>query len=262
VTRTAERKAELRERVWQALEEAGVARAPLPLHGRIPNFDGADAAAWLLSQVDEFRRARTIKVNPDSPQRPLRLLVLKSGKILVVPTPRMAGGFLMLDPRSIPGKLHGLASTISGARQLGRTASLTSLPKVDLMVAGSVAVDAEGNRLGKGAGYSEIEYAVLTELGLVDKRTPIATTIHELQLVSSVPVDLFDLQVNIVATPDRIIRTTGGRDRSPGIFWGLLGSKNAKSIPILDELKSRRQAKGRPDTSERPPELDLPRKDT
>jgi len=253
VTGTAERKAEIRERVWKALEGAGVARAPLPLHGRIPNFDGADAAAWLLSQVGEFRRAGTVKVNPDSPQRPLRLLVLRSGKILVVPTPRMAAGFLVLDPSSIPGKLHGLASTISGARQLGRTTSLASLPKVDLIVAGSVAVDAEGNRLGKGAGYSEIEYAVLAELGLVDKRTPIATTIHELQLVSSVPVDVFDLQVNIVATPGRIIRMTGGRDRPPGIFWGLLGSENMKSIPILDELMSRRQAQGGPDTRERPP---------
>lgn len=252
MTGTAERKAEIRGRVWRAMEEAGVARAPVPLHGRIPNFEGADAAARLLSQVDEFKTARTVKVNPDSPQRPLRLLVLRSGKRLVVPTPRIAAGFLLLDPRSIPDRLHRLASTIAGARQLGTVTDLALLPKVDLMVAGSVAVDSEGNRLGKGAGYSEIEYAVLAEQGLVDKRTPIATTIHELQLVESVPAEAFDLQVNIVATPDRVIRTTGTRDRPPGILWDLLRDEKVKSIPILEGLRSGRQVDRKPGAGERP----------
>jgi 5-formyltetrahydrofolate cyclo-ligase len=36
---------EIRKRVWDALEAEGVARDPRPVHHRIPNFDGAPAAA-------------------------------------------------------------------------------------------------------------------------------------------------------------------------------------------------------------------------
>jgi 5-formyltetrahydrofolate cyclo-ligase len=35
----------IRKRVWDALEADGVARDPRPAHHRIPNFDGAAAAA-------------------------------------------------------------------------------------------------------------------------------------------------------------------------------------------------------------------------
>ena len=35
----------IRKRVWDALEAEGVARDPRPVHHRIPNFDGAPAAA-------------------------------------------------------------------------------------------------------------------------------------------------------------------------------------------------------------------------
>ena len=237
------RKAQIRERVWEALEESGVARFPKPIRGRIPNFEGAAEAARLLSQVDEFSSAKTIKVNPDSPQRPVRLLALSSGKKLIVPTPRLVAGFLLLDPKSIPRGLHSLASTIAGAQQLGESVSLASLPKVDLVVAGSVAVDRQGNRLGKGGGYSEIEYAVLAELGRVDDGTPIATTVHELQIVGEVPVDAFDLQVDMVFTPKRVIRTTGDGRRPSGILWNLMNSEKVKSIPILQELRLLRQGR-------------------
>ena len=52
---------------------------------------------------------------------------------------------------------------------------------VDLVVCGSVAVNERGARLGKGAGYSDIEVGLLAEAGLIGERTTIATTVHELQ---------------------------------------------------------------------------------
>ena len=42
------------------------------------------------------------------------------------------------------------------------------MPTLDLVVCGSVAVNADGARVGKGAGYSDLELALLTEAGLVD----------------------------------------------------------------------------------------------
>jgi 5-formyltetrahydrofolate cyclo-ligase len=60
-------KAALREEAWAALTAARAARFP-GAAGRIPNFSGAEAAADLLRGTPEWRRARTVKANPDSAQ--------------------------------------------------------------------------------------------------------------------------------------------------------------------------------------------------
>ncbi|MET1128894.1 MAG: 5-formyltetrahydrofolate cyclo-ligase, partial [Thermoproteota archaeon] len=122
-----EEKARIREAVWRLLEERGVARFPRPVHGRIPNFAGAEEAAARLAQLPAWRRARLVKVNPDSPQKPVRLLALRQGKILVMASPRLRSGFILVDPRRIPPYLYEKASTIRGAFELGRQVSLDEL---------------------------------------------------------------------------------------------------------------------------------------
>ena len=58
--------------------------------------------------------------------------------------------------------------------------------KIDLYVVGSVAVSAQGVRLGKGLGYAEMEWAILVELGVVDpEKTVVVTTVHEDQIVAN-----------------------------------------------------------------------------
>ncbi len=70
----------IRLAVWNLMERTNVASFPRPVYGRIPNFIGAARAAELLASLEEFRRARVVKVNPDSPQRPVRELALRQGK--------------------------------------------------------------------------------------------------------------------------------------------------------------------------------------
>lgn len=43
-------------------------------------------------QLDEFKSAKVIKVNPDKPQEEVRYHVLDQDKTLIVPTPRLAKG--------------------------------------------------------------------------------------------------------------------------------------------------------------------------
>jgi DNA-binding MarR family transcriptional regulator len=57
------------------------------------------------------------------------------------------------------------------------------MPFIDLVVTGSVAVNEKGARLGKGAGYADLEIALLVDAGLVTEQTTIATTVHELQVL-------------------------------------------------------------------------------
>ena len=70
-------KSAARQWVWDRLSAAGVARFPFPPHGRIPNFAGAEVAATRLLDIEPWKSATAIKVNPDSSQRPLRAEALR-----------------------------------------------------------------------------------------------------------------------------------------------------------------------------------------
>ena len=63
-----DRKRGLRKEIWELLEERGVARFPRPAQGRIPNYEGSEAAARRILGAVEFQRADVVKVNPDYPQ--------------------------------------------------------------------------------------------------------------------------------------------------------------------------------------------------
>jgi 5-formyltetrahydrofolate cyclo-ligase len=45
-----------------------------------------------------------------------------------------------------------------------------------------VACDSRSARLVKGAGYSDIEFALLVKAGLVGAKTVVVTTVHDLQV--------------------------------------------------------------------------------
>lgn len=238
----AEVKKEIRERIWRLLEEKGVALFPKPIRGRIPNFRGREAAARRLVRHPVFEQARVVFVCPDSPQRPVREAALRAGKVLIMATPRLREGFLVLNPREIPPRLYGRASTIRGAFELGRLVEVPPL-KIDVKVTGSVAVSPEGGRVGKGGGYSDLEYAILRELGLIDGSTPVVTTVHDLQVVKWIPMARHDMPVDCIFTPTRTIRTNTKYPKPPGILWDELKPSKVAEIPILRRLAKERGVK-------------------
>ncbi len=233
-------KESIRERIWTTLEKNQVDRFPKPILGRIPNFLGAEKAAEKLSNLEEFKKARVIFFNPDSPQRPARFLALKNGKIVVMATPRLKKGFLLLEPSNIPRDKIWQASSIRGAFKYGKIIEDLEGMKIDLKVAGSVAVTLKGGRVGKGGGYSDLEYAILRELGVLDDSTPIATTVHDLQIVNEIPMLKHDVPIDIIVTPNRVIKIKESYYPKPkGIYWDILPKEKLDSIPILTKLKSR-----------------------
>ncbi len=224
-----------REQVWRALEESKAALFP-GAQGRIPNFRGAKEAAERLAATPEWRRARTLKCNPDSPQKPVRALALREGKTIYVAVPRLRETrcFLELDPARIPNA--AAAATIEGAARFGRPVHPKEMPEIDLVVCGSVALDGQGRRIGKGGGYSDLEFALGRELGFVHERTPIATTVHPLQIVAGpLPTTKHDFAVDLAATPDELFRFKP-RARPSGILRSDLTRDLLESVPILREL--------------------------
>ena len=152
-------KEDARQAVWDALEEKSIARFPFPPHGRIPNFDGAQQAAYRLFETNLLADAELIKVNPDAPQRHVRIEALRRERTVYVPTPRLRGGFKMLDPETIPDDKVSSAASLSHMDDWADSIPLDELPQLDAVVAGSVAVTSDGRRCGKGEGYSDLEYA-------------------------------------------------------------------------------------------------------
>lgn len=237
-TRSAARfssKDEARASVWERLQADGLARFPFPPHGRIPNFCGADRAARRLFELAPWKHAKRLKINPDAPQRPVREEALRRGIQVYVPTPRLRGGFKLLDPDSIPpDKIREAAGLTTGARW-SEEVPLDALPQMDAIVCGSVAVTRSGRRCGKGEGYSDLEYAILRELG--HPPVPVATTVHAVQIVSSFPRDPTDLPLSAIVTPDKIFIVRRPLPSPSGVDWTRLAEEDLEAMPVLRELR-------------------------
>ena len=239
-------KAEIRQIVWQKIEQAGVSRFPGPL-GRIPNFDGAARTTGLVQQMTVWRRALVVKVNADAPQLALRRLALEEGKILYISVPhlRTEKCFIELDPQRL-GSRSRFAITLGGACRYGRAVAPREMRPIDLVVCGSVAAARDGARVGKGGGYGDLEYGILREDGKIRESTPILTTLHPLQVVSErISMLPHDIPVDFLVTPDEVIATRPAHPRPRGIYWDLLRPVTVNSIPLLRK-RLRHGASGTP----------------
>lgn len=231
-------KQDIRERVWNELEASGEARFPYPPHGRIPNFAGADVAVDRLAETDAWQTAAVLKVNPDSPQLPVRRRALRDGKTVYVAVPRLRDEacFIVLDPDELDNTVYDDATTVGGAPRYGTQLGPDALDPIDLIVSGSVAVTETGDRIGKGEGYSDLEYAILSESDLVESDTVIATTVHDRQIRSeSIRSSAHDVPIDLIVTPERVIHVEN-RTRPAGIDWDRLDSDQVTEIPILERL--------------------------
>lgn len=233
-------KQEVRERVWSRMTEAGVVGFP-GAKGRIPNFTGAADAARALAELDEWQTGDTVKSNPDMPQLPVRARALADGKLLYLAVPRLreVRPFVLLDPDRLEVKPRAAAS-IKGSSVHGVPVAVEEIGHVDLIVCGTVAVNRAGVRIGKGGGYSDLEYALGYEAGIIDNTTVIVTTVHGVQLLDEdLPETGHDFRVDIVVTPDEVVRTSAQRRRGR-IDWSELDDEQLAAIPALAERAPRR----------------------
>jgi 5-formyltetrahydrofolate cyclo-ligase len=112
---------------------------------------------------------------------------------------------------------------------------LEDLAEIDLIVTGCVAVTRQGRRAGKGEGYSDLEFAILRELG--HPAPPVVTTVHPLQVVDAFPVEPHDLGLSVIATPEAVYEPDDPPDGPRGIDWSLLDEEDREEMPILRELR-------------------------
>lgn len=222
-----------REKAWALLEHHGAALPP-GAHGRIPNFVGADIAAQRLAELDAWKNARVVKSNPDWAQLPVRVQALNDGKLLYMAVPRLATPkpFYRLDPAELTAPFE-IVATGDGAAQHTTTVGVDEMRYIDVIVAGSVAVNRRGVRVGKGAGYSDIEVALLAEAGLIGPETVIVTTVHPLQILDEeLPESEHDFSVDLIVTSEETI-SCGPARRPSGIVLSHLTEGKLAAIPVL-----------------------------
>jgi 5-formyltetrahydrofolate cyclo-ligase len=208
--------------------------------GKIPNFLGAEAAADYLAALPAWEVAQVLKANPDKAQRPVRVS-LTEGKLLYMAVPRLADElpFYLLDPTRLSMSPWEAAAK-EGAALAGRKVAASELPSVDLVVCGSVAVNRQGARIGKGGGFSDLEVAFLVEAGVLRPDTVLATTVHPLQVVDEpLPETIHDFRVDLIVTPDEAIWCAEPH-RPPGILWDHLHQDKIAEVPALAALAARR----------------------
>jgi 5-formyltetrahydrofolate cyclo-ligase len=233
----------IRSEVWARLDAAGVGIGPV--HGLIPTFVGADLAAWRLARHPGWKSARTVKTNPDHAQTPVRIRALYEGRIVYTPVPYLTQEFpyLRLDPARLDdiGISYELAATPQGFMQHGQRVEFENIEPLDFCVVGSVAVSRVGGRTGKGAGFADLETGIFRALGLVSDATPMATTVHSLQLVadSAIVIEAHDTPLDLVATEVALIETSGTLPRPTGVDWPKVRPDQFDAIPFLAALRDR-----------------------
>lgn len=230
-------KDELRQKIWSKLTDAGVGAFPFPLEAWIPNFKGSNDAARRLAETKVWKAAATVKANPDAPQRKARELALAGGKRLFMAVPRLRNThpFREIIPdEDIPPRK---AVTLKGSRKHGRPRLPEELPEIDLILTGSVAVHRDGRRLGKGGGYSDLEFALARHAGKITEKTVIVTTVHPLQVTEEeIPFEAHDIPLDYIVTPDKVIETGTRYERPAGILPGILSKEYREEIPVLSEF--------------------------
>ncbi len=188
-----------------------------------------------------------MKANPDSPQWPVRQRALEDGKTVFMAVPRLRdpNPFFLLYPDGL-SESPRKASSIKGATRNARRVPVEELEPVDLVVTGCVAVSRDGARLGKGGGFSDLEWAVAIEAGLVTPDTPVVTTVHPLQVVEEgrIPMTPHDIPVDFVVTAGEVFDCRGGPHPRPrGILWDRLPAEKIEAIPLLARLREERAGK-------------------
>jgi 5-formyltetrahydrofolate cyclo-ligase len=238
-----------RQLIWKALDDAGAADDP---YGRIPAFVGAEEAALRLRALPEWQAATVVKVVPDRAQEPVRRVALEDGKTLYMAVPKLARAQpfyrLRMEELERAGVSSDEAAQNQRALEVGLPVDTTEMEPVDLVVLGSVVVNHEGVRIGKGAGYADLELALLSEAGLLQKHTRIVTTLHELQLVDvELPETGHDYRVDLVVTPSLVVESRGlqEREQPTGVVWGHLSEEKARAIPALQAQSSTWQNRSR-----------------
>jgi 5-formyltetrahydrofolate cyclo-ligase len=225
----------IREKVWRKIAQEGLHGDP---YGRIPPFPGQNKAAERLRRTRLYKGSLGVMVPPDRPQLQVRINLLQDRKTLIMATPGLRDGFYAIPGNQIPPPLWAKAVSSVGVTRYGRKLPTTvgEIGRIDLLVTGAVAVSLQGDRIGKGTGYFDLEYMILREIGSVGGETPVIAIVDDTQVFEELPFGERDVSVNLIVTPTISIPVRHPRPRPKGLDWSSLQRRRIGKMRPLREL--------------------------
>lgn len=207
-------------------------------HGRIPPFPGQNKAAERLRRTTLYKKSLNVMVPPDQAQLQVRINLLQDRKRLIMATPGLRDGFYEIPGNQIPPPLWAKAVSSFGVTRYGRKllTRTEEIGHLDLLVTGAVAVSLQGDRIGKGTGYFDLEYMILREIGSVFAGTPIVAIVDDLQVFKELPREEKDVSIDLILTPTRSIPVPHPRPRPMGLDWPSLPPRHMRRMRPLREL--------------------------
>jgi 5-formyltetrahydrofolate cyclo-ligase len=233
----------VREEIWAALRK--VARPDSRFHwdfsSFIADFIGSERCAQTIRQFPEYSKAGLLFITPDNCLESFREAVLVDRKPYVMTTYGIVRGFMYVDPEDVANEDQKHASTLDGVEGYARFVSLAELrlgEPVQLLVTGASAISTSGVRFGKGHGYFDLEWAILSELDLVSPSTTIIAVGHDCQVVdAALPAFTHDTVVDFIVTPTRTIAVQHAERAVGRIDWERVSPGLLDAIPSLGELR-------------------------
>lgn len=233
-----------RERIWDTLRRVGRpdSRFHWDFSAFIADFEGNEAATARILELDSWAASDRVFITPDNSTERLRREAIRAGKTLLVTTYGIRRGFLLLEPGLVPEAEISYAATLDGLDRYARPVSLAELrggAPLGLLVTGGSAISRNGIRFGKGHGYFDLEWAILSEIGLTSPATEIVDIVHDEQFVDAdLDGEPHDVAVDWIITPEatRHVYLAGGRARGR-VFWDLVPGTEHEHLPPVVELR-------------------------
>src|SRR5579875_2896900 len=231
----------IRRRVWTQLRS--VARPDSRFHWNfaefIADYEGSEVGAEQLQALPAWQSSRLMFITPDNNLEVVRRKAMEDGKRFVMSTYGIARGFLFIDPARLSPHDYGWAATLDGMDRFGQPLNLLdirSLGSFDLLVTGGSAVSTNGVRFGKGHGYFDLEWALLSEIGRVDETSEVVDVVHDCQVLEeTLQGEDHDVPVDWIVTPTRTLHVPDPGRRIGRVRWDMLAGGPLASIPpILD----------------------------
>jgi 5-formyltetrahydrofolate cyclo-ligase len=185
----------------QTTRKATVRRLVLAARSRLSAGErsaAGEAVAERLADLPELQGARAVlgfaSFGAELPTDPVMAWVLASGRRLLMPYVDGAG----LRATEV-ASVEELAPGYRGIREPVHRVAIDA-SEADVILVPGVAFDASGRRLGYGGGFYD------AFLAGIERRAPRVGLCFDLQIVDDVPTEDEDEAVDVIVTPERVLR--------------------------------------------------------
>lgn len=249
-----EHKVDIRSMVWENLRKVAYpdSRFHYDFAEFIADFQGSQNATTQILESEFFTNSinksdssvkSLIFITPDNCLEDLRLNLLERNIPYLITSYGIRRGFFIVDPSSIDSKYFALAATLDGMERFAQHVSISDLKNmnlnVPLMITGTGAINDKGIRFGKGHGFFDLEWAMLSTIDAIDvNQTKCVAVVHDVQLLVDIELkpEIFDTVCDYIVTNSQTITVENAVKPSCGILWDALAPGMLQDIEPLNEI--------------------------